>query len=281
MSTEFAPQTAIVDLTSSTPSPATEVETPIVEEVVESATTEVVTETPETGSEPQVTEEAKGAEKRIKQLVAQKHEAEQRIAILEGMISQANTQQIATVPDKQPVEPQLDDFPSYSEWERANGKFLIESAKYETAQMIKQSQESFRTQQQESLFQARLSLAAAEDPAVLPAYNDSTLPISPTVGSMIKESTIGPQMLKYLSENRDVAQKLSNMPPILAAMEFGKLAYQVSITPAPIAPEIKHVSAAPAPIKTVAPQGRVTVRDEDLPIEEFMKRRNMKQYKKA
>ena len=231
--------------------------------------------TEQAGAEPEV---SKGAEKRIKQLVAKTHEAEQRVALLESMLAQAQQAPLPT-PQDLPEAPRSDQFETWEDYESARDKHIVAVTKHEMAKEMAATQTQSRNIQVDALFKARLEVASAEDPSIAATFDDpgfKSLPISPMLGQLIKESVQGPQIAKFLNENKALAYQLQNMHPLRVAQEIGKLEYQLSVAPKPERPEVKHVSQAPAPIKTVTPSGRTTVSDENLPIEEFMRRRNQK-----
>lgn len=229
------------------------------------------TETPEQGSEPS------GAEKRIKQLVAKNHELEQQLQILK----QIQDVQVALPPQvEKPVEPVLEKFETYQEYETAVREYDRKLTAYEVTQSNIQRTQAVRQQQVEVIFQSRMAIEAATDPEILNVAKDPTLPISPAMASIIKESDMGPKLIRYFNDNRQEANLVRGMDPISAARMIGKIEAKLSVeTPKP---EVKVVSQAPAPVKTVsAPAAsKLTIADESLPIEEFMKRRNAKQFNK-
>jgi hypothetical protein len=73
----------------------------------------------------------------------------------------------------------------------------------------------------------------------------ANIPISQAVADSILESDVGPQLRYYLAKNPDVTVKLSEMSPLAAAREIGKLEVKLQATPA------TKTSSAPAPISPV------------------------------
>ena len=79
-----------------------------------------------------------------------------------------------------------------------------------------------------------------------------------------------------MNNNREEAAKIARMEPMRAAVEFGKIEAKISSTPKPEAP--KKVSAAPAPISTVQATASATVDEDNLPMDEYYKRRTKAVY---
>lgn len=206
----------------------------------------------------------KGAEQRIKQLVA---EREYYRGLAEGR---------ATMPGQQaaPVKPQgpptLDQYENYED-------FLIAKAKYEIRQEDAQGGNRQQQAQKDIEFQTKMHKALSEDPELLEIYNDPGLPISDAMTTVIKESDIAPELVRYFGLNRDEALKIYHLSPMAAAREIGKIEAKLTLPP----PDgVKKISGAPQPIKTVGDKGSQSVDIEKLPMEEFVKRRNAEQYKR-
>jgi hypothetical protein len=87
---------------------------------------------------------------------------------------------------------------------------------------------------------------------------------------------MAPQLLKWLNNNRNEASRIASLPPIMAAHEIGMVAAGIKNTPKPAPP--KRVSAAPDPIQTLTPSSSATVDEDDLPMEEYYKRRTKSLY---
>lgn len=219
--------------------------------------------------------EMKPAEKRIHQLVAKTKEQERELEELRQRVNAAAP--IPPPPGDLPAAPKLEQFETYAEFEAAKDEYLVKRAEMAVAQRLRSHAIQQAQTSLEQSFEARLAEAAAEDPELLAIRNDQTLPISQPVAALIKQSTVAPDVLRYLNQHRDVAAKLSTMHPMQAAVMFGRLEAQMQSVPPP--PKPKTVSAAPEPIKPLSPTGSNQPVDEaDLPIEEFMRRRNKAQF---
>ena len=211
------------------------------------------------------------AEKRIKQLVAKQREAEREADYWRGKASQAEVPQAQPAPQGQTPAPTADQFEAYDD-------FLVAKAKYEikaeqTAQEWKAKVDAY-----ESNFTSRINKAAENEPDILEIVNDRTLPISQTMAVAIKESEVAPDILKYLSRNREESRKIAMMNPIAATRAIGSIEYRLSNLPKP--EPVKKISQAPEPIKPVESKGSQSVDLDKLPMDEYVKRRNSEQYGK-
>jgi hypothetical protein len=235
--------------------------TPAEPEVVAPATEEVPAETPE-----KVEPESR-AEKRIKQLVAKQREAEREADYWRGKASQVEVKAQPT----QTQAPTVDQFESYDD-------FLVAKAKHEikAEQAVQEQKKTVETF--EAAFTNRINKVAETEPEIFEIINDRTLPISNPMAYVIKESESAPEIIKYLSRNREESFRISRMNPIAAAREIGKIEFKISNQPKP--EPIKKVSQAPEPIKPVESKGTQSVDLDKLPMDEYVKRRNQEQYKR-
>lgn len=261
-------------------SPVTEVQDAVNEESAPSAVPEEQTPelNDEEGSSPS------GAQKRIQQLAAQKRaEREARIkaeaeaaywrGVNEGR-GKPETQQQAPVTPSGP--PTLDQFETFEEYERAKDEYVIQQAEQRIARRFEEHQKQEKERATAANFQKRIDDAIAADPALYEIVTDRTLPVSDGMVQVLHNSDMAPQILKWLHNNRSEAAKIAALPPILAARELGRVEVMIQNKPQPQPP--KRVSAAPEPIKTVTPAGSTIVDDDDLPLEEYVKRKNAAQF---
>jgi hypothetical protein len=284
MSTGIEPQTTTA--VSTEPAPVTEPVT-------------VQTQEPSSEVEPQGTEpiaavnpdDVPGSEptKAVKELIAQRQKrqkAEQEAAywrgVAEGRVAPQTppaTQEVKPQEyDTPPVKPVLDSFETYEQFEAAKDDYLIKQAEFNMAQRFKHEQSRVQTESKAQTFNRRLQEAAKNDPTITDIVQDPTLPISNTMVPILQESELAPQILKYLHNNRQEAARIASLPPVLAAKELGAIEARIQFKPAPTPP--RQVSVAPEPLTTVATTSSTTVDEDDLPISEFIKRRNMEQYGK-
>ena len=201
--------------------------------------------------------------------------------------------------DKPLVAPRLEDFESNEAFEQARTEYLAEIHRREARQATRATQVEQFTAELDRKFETRLAEAVKTDATLMDAVNDPTLSISPVMTFIIKDSDVGPAIVRYLADHREEAQKIAYMHPAQAAREMGRIeARLLAARPAaepqageapagkPAAapaekPAPKVVSKAPEPVKPVGGQtGTLEMDDEKVPIEEFVRRRNEKQYGK-
>jgi len=225
------------------------------------------------GEEPPLTR----AQKRIQRLSAEKKNAEQEAAywkgVAEGRGGAAGTPAPAVDAPASAADlasPKVDDFENYDD-------YLVARAKHEIK--IEQQQTTVRQAQTETqkAFAERLKKAAEDDPTVLDVYQDRNLPVSVPMAAVIMESEKGPEILKYLGNNREESARIARLTPIAAARELLRIESKIASTPVP--PRVK-VSGAPPPINPVTPAGSQSADLAKVPMEDFVKRRNAEQFGK-
>ena len=232
--------------------------------------------------------EVEGAEpsKAVKDLIIQRRkrqEAERALEYYKGLAEgRGGVGKSDAVPVKtaaaEVVEPSLDDFASYEEYEEAKTNFIVHRAKVELMTEFKRTQSEQQAQEQSKTFQERLNTAAADDPDLLDIANDLTLPINSTMAEIVRGSDSAPAMLKWLDSNRKEAARIAQLSPIASAHAMGKVEALLAAGAKPTPP--RQVSQAPSPISTVGPAGASIVDEEALPMGEYIRRKNAEQYKR-
>jgi len=241
------------------------------------AAAETTTEVP-----PITTKEPSSAERRIAQLVAQRSKAERDSDYWRG-VAEGRKEAVPAQPTPATVVPEgppkVDQFEVYDD-------YLVAKAKYEIRQEMKvdrETEERTRTQSTEKeahqKFMERMEAASEADPELLEDFKDPTLPVSPAMATVIRDSDIAPVLVRHLVDNRKEAARIAKLGPLAAARELGKIEAKLSAPP-PKVEKPKTVSQAPEPITTVDTKGKGVVELEDLEIGEFMKRRNAQQFGK-
>ena len=92
---------------------------------------------------------------------------------------------------------------------------------------------------------------------------------------IVSSSDAGHKVLNHLGNDLDEAARISALPPLQMARELTRLEYKLN------QPQSKPVSKAPAPIKPIGAGGSPTSGlSDDLPIEEWIARRNKERYGK-
>lgn len=236
--------------------------------------------TDDKGAEPavplkQLIEQRKKRQKAEQEAAYWRGQAEARLAQQPEQTQQPAAQAQAQAQQGPPAPPSLDDYETFEQYERAKDDYLIQAAEYRVAQKLLQQRQAAQRQSVIQSFEQRLAKAAEEDPTIVDIRNDPTLPVSQVMAQLLTRSEASPQILKWLNSNRDEAAKIAKMDPIAAAMEFGKIEATIKSTPKP---QPKKVSSAPAPITTVQTTTPASIDEDDLPMEEYYKRRTKKLY---
>lgn len=78
------------------------------------------------------------------------------------------------------------------------------------------------------------------------AYNPN-LPVTNDMAQAIQASDIGPEVIYHLGSNPKEAHRIANLPPILQAVEIGKIIAKLAADP-----PTKRTSTAPAPLAPVS-----------------------------
>lgn len=209
-------------------------------------------------------EKTNGVQKRINKLTertytekARADEAERKLALLENQMAQS-----------QAKEPTLEDF-DYDEV-----AYQEAAIKYGVDQRFKQDQNQRDSQQREheqrlilDSFNKRVDTARIEgfDESFNTLAASKILPIE--IGEALFLDEKGPELIHYLGNNLEVADKLANMTSHQAAIEIGKLS--VNLTP----PTKKNnITKAPDPLSSVGSSGSIERSDAELSMEEIAKR---------
>lgn len=248
---------------------------------VETETTETPTQTAEDGSQP-------AKETRVvplTELVSErkkKQEAREESAFLRGQLEAlqkaAPVQQVVQpVAAQTLVEPVSDNFETWEQYEKAHARYLVDLAKHEIRQENAQAQARTQQVQVQQGFWGKVEALEAEDSDIRGTVVKVGNMVSSTVADLVVASDVGIDLVKYFDQNPKEAKRISQLAPVMAAKEIGKLEGQLEGKPKP--EPAKKVSLAPEPIKTVTPSGPVSQDEDNLPIDEWVKRRNSAQYK--
>lgn len=183
-----------------------------------------------------------------------------------------------TLTQAQPPEPETGK-PTLEQFDYDDTAYYEALADYKADQKIKAAfkarDEQAQVERQKSeaeminkSFQSKLSEYVSKNPE----YNDAIeaaghKAFAPHVNQAILHADNGPAIDHHLLVNPDVADKLSQMNPVQAAIEIGKIGVELSAKP------VKQTSA-PAPIETVGGGGTPNVDkryDENCSMEEYYK----------
>jgi hypothetical protein len=79
-------------------------------------------------------------------------------------------------------------------------------------------------------------------------------PINQPMAQVIRESEIGPQIAYYLGKNREIGLAISQLPPLIAAREIGKIEAALLKPPPPPKPKVSNAPPPPPKIEATEPE---------------------------
>ena len=124
---------------------------------------------------------------------------------------------------QQAQEPKPEQFRDMYEYAKALAEYTAEKK----IQQMKQAEVQQRVEAERQKVIETWAERVSQAKAALPDFDDmvasSDVAVSDDIRDAIIESDVGPQMLYYLAENSEFAQKLSGMTPRAALKELGKL----------------------------------------------------------
>jgi hypothetical protein len=225
---------------------------------------------------------------RVKRQEAEKEVARLREqnAYYEGMKAAAPpvvTPPTVVAPAGPPAVPNVDDFERFEDFQAADRQYIIDTARYEARQEFERGQSTQRQQEtiatQTRTFQERLNKAAELDPDLpalvatfhLPGPNH--VPLTEVMQDAIRESEVGPQLLRYFANNKAEATRLATLSSTSALREVGRIEATIINKPAPA---VKHVSSAPEPIKPIGSGESVDVDEDKIPMADYIARERAK-----
>ena len=216
---------------------------------------------PEAATDDTGTPEPKGVGKRIDELTRNWREEQRRNDQLLALIQQLQ-QKPEETPKAEPVAaaepPKLEQF-DYDEakYQAALIEYTRAEARREVETLLARKEAENAERAKAQTFEKRQAEFLAKRPDYAEkVLRDVTLPISPTMAEVIKESEAGPELAYYLAENRELAAQIAKLPERAAARELGRIEAKleaqreaVSKPPAaaPTAPPKPKVSEAPPP----------------------------------
>jgi hypothetical protein len=241
-----------------------DIEAEITGENKESAPSEVEVTEPETEVETETDVEIEtevepdkpksdGVQKRINKLTgrvyserAKREEAERKLAEFEKK---------PELPEKAPT---LEDFDFDEDLHKeALIKYSVDAALSERDQ--KSQSQTIEDQRKEASikYNKRVEESGIGDEIKEASLNlvDAKIPISMEAIDAIYEDENGPLITKYLGNNLDKVEELSNMSPLSAVREIGKLSVKLSTV------KPKKTTKAPAPVKIAGSGGTASVKD--------------------
>lgn len=244
---------------------------------------------------------SEGAKARIQKLIAEREEARREAAYHRGRAESHQPK-----PDAVPTQPaplKIEDYlPSEVEFaavgltaenfEKAGRSYddlLMAKSAYamqkRTTVLSKQAEEARAREsvtKSQAAFMERIEKSAETDPdlprivGAQDARDPYFVPISQAMAEVIRDSEVGPKLLRQLANDKAAAKRIYDMQPLAAARELGRIEARILAAPAPEPP--RRVSQAPEPVKSLTPSGVTEIDLDKVPIDDFMKKRNAQQY---
>lgn len=193
-------------------------------------------------------------EKKTAKLIRQREQERGRAQAYEQQLAKAQPPQVG-------AKPQLSQFNNEDDFIEAAAKW-----KQDQTNAQRQTQEAVM---HESQFASKVTDFRDELSELVDLSKFDKLTISTAMAHAILDSDMSTKLGAHLVANPDEATRIANLSPARQAAEIGKLEATLSTA------KSKSISNAPAPIKPIGAGGATDsgLRD-DLPIEEWMRRRN-------
>lgn len=186
-------------------------------------------------------------------------EAQARISELEGFTSKQ-------------TPPKESDFASYEEYQAALSGYHAsrqfdarERARLDAAR--KRASEEHQRAQEAQQREVAENWQTAQSEART-RYTDfdaviATAPVSPQLSNMVVAMESGADVAYQLGKDHALAHRLSQLPPIEAAMELGRIEARIS------RPSPRKISTAPEPVRPVRPKASISKDPSDMSPAEF------------
>lgn len=175
------------------------------------------------------------AQRRIKDLVSQ-------VKDLQRQVSHYQTQ---ATPARQPRTLDPLDFPNDSAYQAALIRQTVEQTQTGFAKTQAQAAEAQAQVLQQQVWEARTEDYKTKVPDFEQVAYSSSVPYSQVMLHIVRGMESGPAVSYYLGKNPQEAFRLSQMSPVEAAVELGRLEQRMT------APTTRRVSAAPPPPMTL------------------------------
>lgn len=195
----------------------------------------------------EITKQREAAREEARLEREQRERLETRVKELEGKV----TPQAQAPQDDIGEEPTPDQFSDMYEYAKALAEYTADK---KLAERDQQELNRKAAAEQEVKFKAwadRVNAAKSNLPDFDDMVQSSEVRVSDPVRDAIIESEHGPQILYYLAENTEFAQKLAGMSLVSAVREIGKIEARYERDAKATVPDVKPVvgkSKAPAPI---------------------------------
>lgn len=241
-------------------------------------------------------EKGKGAEKRIKNLLKQKTQAQRELEYwkaqaLENLKAKNPAKQEDEAPKELPKqladgEPDPDKFESHTAYLKAVVKWELKQEEAEKKAKEREVQVKSEFETRVSGFQNKVK----EFQKVTEDFSDvmedvDDIPMSIGIQEALLDSDLGPQVMYELAKNRTEYERINKLSVVAAAKEIGKLEARISSeSQEKPKEETKKLTKAPPPLKPAASgTGKAkewSIYDPDIPQAEYerLRRKQMKRY---
>jgi hypothetical protein len=140
-----------------------------------------------------------------------------------------------------------------------------------TKQTLTQEREAISAAEHDEIFADRETEFAKKVPDYFEIArkppNQGGPSITNEMAAVIKASEVGPAIANYLGRNVPISRQIARLPPLMAAMEMGKIAAKLSNVPTP-----PQVSGAPPPAPKITPSNAQVDKDpKDWTDKDFAK----------
>jgi len=234
----------------------------------------------------------------IDELIATRHTTKRELEALQADLARLRADHPPTPPAATPAsdassdpEPTPDRFETYEQYVKAQAKW---EARQEIQTALAAQQRAWETQQAEQAearrqqtWRDRLARVKAATPDWDARFKAET-PIDKRVIPYLTNQEDGPQLLLYLSEHPDLAQRLAGtettppLHPVDQIRELAKISARLEAATSGPAPGTPIASAAKPPIKPVGSSPQVTDQDDgsdDESVEQHIARENARERK--
>lgn len=210
-------------------------------------------------------------QERVNEITRARREAERQRDFYRQQLESAQTQpQQHYQPQSNDRPPSLQDFQTVEDWGAAIADYSARQALTQAEQRFQQRDQQYTQHQLAQQFQQKEAAYAASVPDYMERVEElaNSVPMPNELLMAISQSDHGPAIAYHLAQHLDVADRLTRMNPVAAAVEIGRIEARIS------APKSKPVTQAPNPTPMVG-GGAIAPRDpERLSIEDWMAQRN-------
>jgi len=204
-------------------------------------------------------------QERVNEITRARREAERRVQYLE--------QQLASIqppaqhqPQSSERPPSVSEYTDIDQWATAMTAYAVTQAEKNVSQRFQQNDTQRNQQRIADQFEQRSVRYAAEHPDFdrSVAELSSAVQFHPDIVEVIGVSEHGPAVVHYLAQHLDEADRISRLPPHIAAVQLGRIEAQVA------APKPKPVTNAPPPAPVLGGGSAVQKDPERMPVDEWL-----------